>query len=60
MKYTRSLRYFYSAVLVLLFGSSPHAALAQTPTFNIEGVVSDAQQAVLPGAGLPPLIRSVA
>jgi hypothetical protein len=33
-----------------LFGGAHHAALAQTPTFNVEGVVSDAQQAVLPGA----------
>jgi outer membrane receptor protein involved in Fe transport len=35
---------------MLTIGGAPHAALAQTPTFNIEGVVADAQQAVLPGA----------
>jgi hypothetical protein len=35
---------------VLLVGGAHHAALAQTPTFNVEGVVADAQQAVLPGA----------
>ena len=30
--------------------SSHATAFAQTPTFSLEGVVSDAQQAVLPGA----------
>src|SRR6186997_1044941 len=35
----------------LLFALAAHAtAFAQTPTFSLEGVVSDAQQAVLPGA----------
>ena len=34
---------------LIVFGAGD-LALAQTPTFNIEGTVSDAQQAVLPGA----------
>ena len=35
----------------MLFVVGAHsAAFAQNPTFNLEGVVSDAQQAVLPGA----------
>ena len=35
----------------LLIALGAHAtAFAQTPTFSLEGVVSDAQQAVLPGA----------
>ena len=50
MRYARSLRYAHIAVLLLTIGGAPHAALAQTPTFNIEGVVTDAQEAVLPGA----------
>lgn len=38
-------------VAALLIALSVHApAAAQTPTFTVEGVVSDAQQAVLPGA----------
>src|SRR4026209_14897 len=38
----------FAAFLIVL---SAHAsAFAQTPTFAVEGVVSDAQQAVLPGA----------
>lgn len=37
------------AALLLVLGANV-AAFAQTPTFSIEGVVSDAQQAVLPGA----------
>ena len=36
------------AVVVTLLVPA-RAALALTPTFNIEGVVTDAQQAVLPG-----------
>jgi hypothetical protein len=37
------------AALLIAFGA--HAtAFAQTPTFSLEGIVSDAQQAVLPGA----------
>jgi hypothetical protein len=40
---------FGFAALVIALGA--HAsAFAQTPTFSLEGVVSDAQQAVLPGA----------
>ena len=35
---------------LLLVVAAHAAALAQTPTFAVEGVVSDAQQAVLPGA----------
>jgi Carboxypeptidase regulatory-like domain/TonB dependent receptor len=46
---TRKSRYAIGVLLVLLVGTS-RAAFAQTPTFNLEGVVSDAQQAVLPGA----------
>ena len=38
------------AVPLLLLVLSPRAAVAQNPTFNLEGVVIDAQQAVLPGA----------
>src|SRR5262245_41387281 len=38
------------AVPLLLLVFSSRAAVAQTPTFNLGGVVSDAQQAVLPGA----------
>jgi outer membrane receptor protein involved in Fe transport len=41
-----------TAVLMLVIGGAHHAALAQTPTFTIEGVVADAQQAVLPGAAV--------
>ena len=39
------------ALLVTLFIPA-RAALAQNPTFNIEGVVTDAQQAVLPGVAV--------
>jgi hypothetical protein len=47
-------------LLALLFGAAPSfdPALAQTPTFNIEGVITDAQQAVLPGVTVT--IRNVA
>ena len=41
-----------AGVLALLFVTlfvPARAALAQNPTFNVEGVVTDAQQAVLPG-----------
>ena len=34
---------------VVLYLAAPVNVAAQTPTFNVEGVVSDAQQAVLPG-----------
>jgi hypothetical protein len=37
-------------IVLLLFVTGIRAASAQNPTFNIEGVVADAQQAVLPGA----------
>ena len=40
-------RLFLLSTLIILGASS--FALAQNPTFNVEGVVSDAQQAVLPG-----------
>ena len=48
------------ALLALLLSSRrlPVPALAQTPTFNIEGVVTDAQQAVLPGVTVT--VRNVA
>ena len=41
------MRVFISTLLVLTIAAS---AAAQKPTFDIEGVVTDAQQAVLPGA----------
>ena len=45
-------------VVLLLVVLVPVRALAQTPTFNIEGVVTDAQQAVLPGVTVT--VRNVA
>jgi hypothetical protein len=44
----RSWRYGLTVILLFVVGAD-RAAFAQNPTFNIEGVVSDAQQAVLPG-----------
>ena len=41
-------RRYVLAVLLLVLGTN-RGAFAQSPTFAIEGVVSDAQQAVLPG-----------
>src|SRR5437660_1651157 len=41
------MRVFISILLVLTIAAP---AAAQKPTFDIEGVVTDAQQAVLPGA----------
>jgi hypothetical protein len=41
---------FGLAVLVLLISGAGRAAFAQNPTFALEGLVMDAQQAVLPGA----------
>jgi outer membrane receptor protein involved in Fe transport len=38
------------ALAVALIASAAHPAFAQKPTFDLEGVVVDAQQAVLPGA----------
>ncbi len=35
--------------IALLFPLSVSSVSAQTPTFNVEGVVTDEQQAVLPG-----------
>src|SRR5215831_8162941 len=40
----------FALVVVLVAGAAP--ALAQNPTFRIEGVVTDAQQAVLPGVSI--------
>jgi hypothetical protein len=40
----------FSLVLLILCAARP--ALAQNPTFALEGVVEDAQQAVLPGAAV--------
>ena len=40
----------YGLIVLLLLVSGIRAASAQNPTFNVEGVVADAQQAVLPGA----------
>lgn len=48
MSSPRSWRYGL-AVLLLLFGGATSALFAQNPTFALEGVVVDAQQAVLPG-----------
>ena len=42
-------RYGVAVLLIVLVGAS-RPVLAQNPTFSLEGVVSDAQQAVLPGA----------
>ena len=39
------------ALLVTLFIPA-HLASAQNPTFSVEGVVTDAQQAVLPGVAV--------
>jgi outer membrane receptor protein involved in Fe transport len=50
MRHIRILRCVCTAVLVVVFAGVHHAASAQTPTFNVEGVVADEQQAVLPGA----------
>ena len=38
----------FAALLIAISAYAP--AAAQTPTFSVEGIVSDAQQAVLPGA----------
>ena len=48
------------ALLALLLWVAPalDPAFAQTPTFTIEGVISDAQQAVLPGVSVT--VRNVA
>src|SRR5215212_5243697 len=46
-----SWKYLRCGFAALLIALGAHAsAFAQTPTFSLEGVVSDAQQAVLPGA----------
>ncbi len=47
-----------AAGLFVLAHTVPHTALAQTPTFRVEGVIADDQQAVLPGASVT--IRNVA
>ncbi len=46
---SRRSRQFGLVLLLILFASAERVALAQNPTFSLEGVVSDAQQAVLPG-----------
>ena len=43
-------RYAVGVFLVLFVVGARSAAFAQNPTFNLEGVVTDAQNAVLPGA----------
>ena len=49
----RSWRYgIFVLSLVASFLVAPRAAFAQNPTFAIEGVVTDAQQAVLPGVAV--------
>ena len=46
-----SWKYLRRGFAALLIALGAHATVfAQTPTFSLEGVVSDAQQAVLPGA----------
>ena len=46
-----SWKYWRRGFAALLIALGAHAtAFAQTPTFSLEGVVTDAQQAVLPGA----------
>ena len=42
-------KYLLAVFLVMVVGTN-RAAFAQNPTFALEGVVTDAQQAVLPGA----------
>ena len=42
-------RYGLAVLLIVLVGATS-VAFAQNPTFSLEGVVTDAQQAVLPGA----------
>ena len=50
---TRSWRYgIFVLSLIASFLVAPRAAFAQNPTFAIEGVVTDAQQAVLPGVAV--------
>jgi outer membrane receptor protein involved in Fe transport len=44
----KSLKTGLAALVTVLIAFAP--AFAQTPTFSVEGVISDAQQAVLPGA----------
>jgi len=45
-----SWKYCRRGLAALVIALSAHAmAFAQTPTFSIEGIVTDAQQAVLPG-----------
>src|SRR5688572_928287 len=44
----KSWRRGFAAFLIVL--SAHTTSFAQTPTFAVEGVISDAQQAVLPGA----------
>ena len=44
----KSLKTVLAALLIILGAHAP--ASAQTPTFSVEGVIIDAQQAVLPGA----------
>jgi hypothetical protein len=41
-------RYGLAVLLIMIVGATP--AFAQNPTFALEGTVTDAQQAVLPGA----------
>ncbi|HYU77922.1 MAG TPA: carboxypeptidase regulatory-like domain-containing protein [Vicinamibacterales bacterium] len=47
---TRRTWWYRLAVLLLVCSGAERAAFAQNPTFALEGVVTDAQQAVLPGA----------
>ena len=59
MRWCDASRAVVAAVLVAgLTALSPSHAGAQTPTFSVEGVVTDEQQAVLPGASVT--IRNVA
>src|SRR5689334_1482935 len=46
--FCKSLKTGLAALVITLVANA--TAFAQTPTFSVEGVISDAQQAVLPGA----------
>ena len=50
MPCTKRVGVAFALVLLFVAGATERSALAQKPTFDIEGVVVDAQQAVLPGA----------
>ena len=43
------IRRYGIAVFLIVMAGAGRAAFAQTPTFAVEGVVTDSQQALLPG-----------